>query len=117
MKALLAALVALLVIPAIAAAAPQQLTLMFFSGTSWGLAGSAPPILDYEGQPAENKPTAIVVQSKKVSDALRSLDPVNGQKFICPGSAFLSGNDASGALFVTLKSINTKKCFRSVVNH
>jgi hypothetical protein len=105
----------LLVIPTIASAAQQQLTLAYVGG-GWFHESASPSVLDFDGNPLGGGASTIAT-TKRGSDALRSLHGVNGQHFRCSAKAYLAGTDGSSTPIVAISALNTKNCWRSVVNH
>lgn len=84
-RALLAFLI--LILPIVASAAPQQITIQYDSDTaSWSVIDASPPLTLPNGAPVTQG--SLVPVTKGVADALTKLQAVDGKRYRCKATAF-----------------------------
>jgi hypothetical protein len=88
---------ALVVLPAVASAAPQTVRLEYFASYGdWEVLDSSTPIMDRENPPLFVQAFAWTL-TKQAADGLAALSAVDGKQYRCKATAFFVESDSFGA--------------------
>ena len=101
---------ALILAPVVASATPQTITIEYDGdvGTpGFFLIASTPPVMDLNSPPNVVSGAILEAMSKKVADALASLERVNGKQYSCKAVAFFNRNDSNAGWIVGLSSLKS----------
>lgn len=108
MKTFLLAL-ALLALPTLASAASQTITIEYNQNNDlwWSFFGATPSVQGPAGAIGFAK---LQASSKRVTDALLTLQATDGKRYTCKATAFLSTSDSVIGYTVSVTSLSAKSC-------